>query len=161
MKPFDLTAALKGEPVVLRSGDKAHVKFQLKDCHSRPSDLVGYVTVENPGYMDEDILLRWRSDGRVSVFGERDDDIVGMWEPPKPTIRIGNMDVPEPEREPLKIGEPYYVPCIYYPGTADSINWNNDTYDIRVLKRGLVHKTREAAEQHAKALIALTASEEA
>lgn len=44
MKPFNLEEALEGKPVRLRSGEKAYVKFQLKNCYSNPSDLIGYTT---------------------------------------------------------------------------------------------------------------------
>lgn len=51
-QPFDLNRALNGEPVLLRNGAKAFVKFQL----NKPDDdvLVGYVTDGNV-----DNLCRW------------------------------------------------------------------------------------------------------
>ncbi|MDY6216693.1 hypothetical protein [Actinobacillus porcinus] len=75
-QPFDLNRALNGEPVLLRNGAKAFVKFQL----NKPDDdvLVGYVTDGNV-----DNLCRWWLDG-VSVLGDGNEhcDIVGMWQEP-------------------------------------------------------------------------------
>ena len=157
MKPFDLAAALAGEPVVLRNGETAFVLKKLQSRSHNSEDIVGYRLTTD----EYERPVSWSASGEYYENLEHDFDIVGMWEAPKPMIKIGDMDVPEPERRSLEKGETYYVPCISYPDIADSFSWNNDTYDIRVLKRGLVHKTREAAEQHAKALLAFTASEEA
>lgn len=78
-QPFDLNRALNGEPVLLRNGAKAFVKFQL----NKPDDdvLVGYVT---DGKVDN--LCRWWLDG-VSVLGDGNEpcDIVGMWQEPNIT----------------------------------------------------------------------------
>lgn len=76
------------------------------------------------------------------------------------TIRIGEIDIPEPVREPLQNGEKYFVPaidCGY--DNIDSFEWDGDSTDKRLLKQGMVHITEEAAREHAKALIALTAKE--
>ena len=76
------------------------------------------------------------------------------------TIRIGEIDIHEPVREPLQNGENYFVPVIdcgdYH---ASRFSWDNDSTDKRLLKKGMVHLTNEAALAHAKALIALTAKE--
>lgn len=69
------------------------------------------------------------------------------------TIRIGEIDVPEPVRESLPLGVKYYFPSLNYSPTYDEFLWQGDPFDNRVLKRGLVHLTKEAAELHAKALI--------
>lgn len=71
------------------------------------------------------------------------------------TIMIGDMEVPEPVREPLERDQPYYVT----QSLADDqscckrYNWRGDAYDKTVLERGLVHLTKEAAKAHSKALI--------
>ena len=69
------------------------------------------------------------------------------------TIRIGEIDVPEPVRECPPLGVKYYYPTINYSQTYDAFTWQGDGFDKRLLERGLIHLTREAAEQHAKALI--------
>ncbi|MBC8947368.1 hypothetical protein Xind_03929 [Xenorhabdus indica] len=76
-----------------------------------------------------------------------------------PTIKIGNIDVPEPVRKPLEECDEYYCPDINTFGTpdADSHCWGeNIDNDIDRLFSGLIHLDRESAELHAKALISLT-----
>ena len=74
------------------------------------------------------------------------------------TIRIGEIDIPEPVREPLQNGENYFVPAIDCGDChANRFSWDNDSTDKRLLKQGVVHLTTEAALSHARALIALTA----
>jgi len=69
------------------------------------------------------------------------------------TIRIGEFDVPEPAREPLKHGEQYLVACT--SGVARCY-WNNDDSDWQWLADGLIHLTREAAQTHVDALLSFT-----
>ncbi len=70
------------------------------------------------------------------------------------TIMIGDIEVPEPLREAPEEGTTYYVPQFnserMYPYT---FRYRNDDFDKEVLKIGFMHLTKEAAEQHAKALI--------
>lgn len=74
------------------------------------------------------------------------------------TIRIGNYDVPEPLRVAPNRGVIYFFPSFI---SGNKINGNgytfsNDATDRAILKRGMMHLTKEAAELHAKALISLT-----
>ena len=69
------------------------------------------------------------------------------------TIRIGEIEVPEPVREALPIGTKYYYPTVQYTDTVDAFTWQGDSFDKRLLERGLIHLTKEAAIAHAKALI--------
>lgn len=71
------------------------------------------------------------------------------------TIRIGNYDVPEPCREGLKKGTGYFYPQLKYEESSYHV-WENDLVDKLLLKNGLVHLTKEAAEIHLKALLSLT-----
>ena len=76
------------------------------------------------------------------------------------TIRIGEIDIPEPVREPLRNGEQYFVHAIYWgDGSSHRFYWKDGSMDKRLLRRGMVHLTEEAALAHARALIALTANE--
>ncbi|MDE1479426.1 hypothetical protein [Xenorhabdus bovienii] len=73
------------------------------------------------------------------------------------TIRIGNIEVPEPVDYRPEVDCSYYVPSII--GTtylSDSHVWINCFSDHLYLDRGLIHLDRESAELHAKALISLT-----
>lgn len=77
------------------------------------------------------------------------------------TIRIGNIDVPEPVRQPLEVGTVYYVPLVSNSGYVHYVNkWAGDSTDMRLLTRGLVHLTAEAAVIHGRALVALTSATE-
>ena len=67
------------------------------------------------------------------------------------TIRIGDIDVPEPMREAPPIGTEYWV-----TSTDDGVfetTWEGGSIDGRWLAAGLCHTTKEAAELHRKALI--------
>ncbi|MGJ0624012.1 hypothetical protein [Xenorhabdus bovienii] len=75
------------------------------------------------------------------------------------TIKIGDIDVPEPVREPLENEQKYYYPCILSDEwLCGDVLWWGDLYDVARLNRGLIHLDPESAELHAKALISLTAS---
>ncbi|MBC8947416.1 hypothetical protein [Xenorhabdus indica] len=75
------------------------------------------------------------------------------------TIKIGEYNVPEPIRNELEInaGEIYHVPY-FLNGFADAYRciWIGNDHEIKRLRNGLIHKDRESAELHAKALISLT-----
>lgn len=71
------------------------------------------------------------------------------------TIHINGFEVPEPVREPLQRGQEYFVASIDGE-KPEMLPWDDDEIDKRVLKRGLIHLTREAAELHAKALLSFT-----
>lgn len=68
------------------------------------------------------------------------------------TITINGVEVPEPLREAPKVGTPYYVPSVLLAGAGQNF-WKNDSHDRDLLRRGIVHLTREAADAHACALI--------
>ncbi|MDX7992618.1 hypothetical protein [Xenorhabdus littoralis] len=73
------------------------------------------------------------------------------------TIRIGNIDVPEPVREPLECDQEYFVVATSGLFPASIGVWNSAKIHMIYLERGLIHLDRESAELHAQALIALTA----
>lgn len=76
------------------------------------------------------------------------------------TIRIGEIDIPEPVRNQLQYGESYFAPAIDCgDGCTNRFSWDYDPTDNRLLRQGMVHLTEDAALAHAKALIALTAKE--
>jgi len=72
------------------------------------------------------------------------------------TININGHEVPEPAREPLKRFQQYYTVDTWNDKIVDEYSWNDDEADKRLLKRGIIHLTREAAEAHAKALLSFT-----
>ena len=74
-------------------------------------------------------------------------------------IMIGGVEVPEPYREPLAIGNRYYVPVLEYGGCI-SFSWKGSANDTRRLRDGVIHLEEEAARTHSKALVSLTSKEE-
>ena len=76
-------------------------------------------------------------------------------EPPK-TIRIGEYDVPEPVREPLEDDKEYWGVDPTAERLVWNCKWNNAAFCNLMLRRGLIHLTKEAAVIHAKALLSLT-----
>lgn len=153
MKEFNLQAALAGEPVVLRSGDKAYVLKHILNPTNKDYALIGYREYANNGKEEP---LSWDVSGKYFHKYQQNADIVGMWEAPPETIKIGNFEFPKPESEPLKDGEEYYIAAPYRTKMVEDCIWRVEGFDMRCLKRGIVHKTSEAAEQHAKVLIAIS-----
>ena len=142
MKPFDLEAAKRGEPIVTRDGRKA--KF------------VAYVPeAKNPSVI---ALIS----GEVTIFGGKgnfDADFEAtqhdLFMSPPPMRSINGYEYPEPVREPLELGQCYWVP---FPAEdeltyVEGFKWSGGRVDMTWLKRGLIHLTPEAAVAHARAII--------
>ena len=68
------------------------------------------------------------------------------------TIRIGDMDVPEPMRVAPAVGAHYWIVSVSEE-TPYSSTWAGDKSDFYCLGWGLCQSTKEAAETHRKALI--------
>ncbi|MEG1651930.1 MAG: hypothetical protein RR390_00380 [Hafnia sp.] len=75
------------------------------------------------------------------------------------TIKIGDVEVPEPMREAPDVGQTYFVVDLDSDDDYMCIEsrWDCDNYDERRLMAGICHSSKDAATAHAKALIALTA----
>lgn len=89
---------------------------------------------------------------------EKLESLYGLeFEKPEPEmVKIGNFEFPKPESEPLKEGEEFYVPDVSDPFYYKKYVWYYDTITRSpMFRRGLIHKTKEAAEQHAKVLVAI------
>ncbi|WP_338804456.1 hypothetical protein WDV76_03070 [Xenorhabdus griffiniae] len=107
------------------------------------------------GAFDCDDNVIWTDCDRAINF-----DIHLMYRLKPRTIKIGDIEVPEPVREPLPELTHYYLPDIYANSAANSAEimlWDGGIEDITWLQRGLIHLDPESAILHAKALIALTA----
>ncbi|AYA40371.1 hypothetical protein HZS38_07705 [Xenorhabdus nematophila] len=100
----------------------------------------------------QNLVTGWQDCIKLSAFGpERECSPT-----PNPGIvRIGDWDVPLPERKPLIKGTTYYVPDLLTENLVDPLMWDNSHLDLRLLKRGLVHLTAKAANIHARALLHL------
>lgn len=89
------------------------------------------------------------------------DDLV-QWRIKQRTIKIGDIEVPEPFRGELSESQKYFMATLK-DGKASAgsfTNWTNTTGDDHVAS-GLVHLTKAAALAHAEALIALTKEKQA
>ncbi|MFA9499919.1 hypothetical protein ACERCG_05745 [Mannheimia sp. E30BD] len=97
MKEFDLEKALAGEPVKLRDGSKAYVRYDIADqlsSYESYSRLFGFV-VKNNKY---DCECSWSIEGKYFYGFDYDEDIIGMWEESKqPRI---TLELPAPLKEP-------------------------------------------------------------
>ena len=77
---------------------------------------------------------------------------------PPAVILINGIKVPEPVREPLNIGDRYFVTDLR---RCYGSEWDDDPTDCKRFQSGMIHLTEEAAEIHRKALLSFTAKEEA
>ena len=145
-KPFDLLAAINGAKLVTRDGRDArfiaHVP-EVKDGFRVVAMIEG-----NPR------IIVHREDGRASgSIPFREDLFI------KPaTIKIGDMEVPEPCREPLEMGQKYWLVAFEKDYIFD-FGWEGDGSDFDWLKAARIHLTLEAAEQHRIALIKVSGGE--
>lgn len=86
MKEFDLDAALNGEPVILRNGEKAVVKYNLlNEVEKLEERDAKYPLI---GYRFDSIYINttsWSLTGKSVHWETMGYDIIGMWEEPKLT----------------------------------------------------------------------------
>ena len=155
MKPFDLQAALGGEPVCLRSGTKAYIvadaKVYFKDCESYPLIVLPEQGPVFKCTADGHFFCKWEN-----ISSLHENDVIGMWEESTETIKIGDFEFPKGETEPLEVGEKYYIPILHWDILTIEITWDGSNGDMKWLKFGVVHKTKEAALKHARVLIAIS-----
>jgi endonuclease YncB( thermonuclease family) len=142
MKPFNLEAALRGEPVVTRDGRKVNqvTKFDVAPGHDSVVAVI------------DGRVLSFNGDGCYSAVESQSDLFMA-----ERTIRIGDVEVPEPVRvgEELKIGEEYWIANAAARSSQCSY-WDGDKDDLYFLRCGMVHRTYEAAEAHRAALIKIS-----
>lgn len=143
MKEFNLDAALNGEPVKLRNGQKAIIyyrtadEFKLDENTPDTFPLKGMV-FDNEGYLD-DSSVTWRCNGSFR-YSEDEWDIIGMWEEPKISIE----DLPKPFT-PEETQNYYYINGGYIE-CEDEYASKND-FDSKATKRGNCFRTREDAQK--------------
>lgn len=150
LKPFDLQAALKGKPVMLRNGQKAYVRHHETEARIKNScQLLGFAENKDVNFTE---WRWWTQEGiciGVDVF-----DIVGMW--PKTRI-INGFEVPAPETQKLKSGSRYWAASVTNVDFCIKHIWDDDdgAFDIRLLDRGLVFLTDEDAVANTKAMLGI------
>lgn len=141
MKEFNLDAALNGEPVKLRNGDKAYVKYNLLEENEifKPRDTV-YPLI---GYRLEGVncsTTSWSLTGKSVHWATMKYDIVGMWEEPKISIE----DLPKPFK--LKSGDKYYY--INEDGISIVRCYDeDDDSDVGMAENAQCYLTREDAQK--------------
>lgn len=141
MKPFDLKAALNGEPVMLRNGEKAFVKYNLLDELENIEErdaaypLIGYRLYEN-----NVSTTSWDLSGKSVHWETMKYDIVGMWEEPK----ISFEDLPKPFKP--KDGDGYYY--INENGVQFTMFYDeNDDSDVGMAENAQCYRTQEDAQK--------------
>jgi len=149
LKPFDLQAALNGEPVMLRNGDKAYIRHYETELPVLRSWEVWGIRIYK-GSVD---LMNWAHDGRYYLDGEDGLlDIIGMW--PKTRI-INGFEVPVPEERAPALRSWYLTVDFSEREMILYSLWNNGLIDAAMLKRGLVFLTKEDAIANAKAMLGI------
>lgn len=143
MKPFNLEKALAGEPVVVRDGSKAFVKFEVpKELRENNfADIVGFRIRGN-----EFIVKEWDIDG-VARSSCGYEDIVGMYEEPRPTV---TLTLPCPLKD-VAVGDDIYILSGYRyenNGVPEILvrKHNNSTEIWSAINFGLAFKTKEDAQ---------------
>ena len=120
MKEFNLDAALNGEPVKLRNGNKAFICYKLSDDYKYWDgspinfNICGYILNFNG-----DIAMlntAWTTGGKWTIDEIKSDrDIIGMWEEPKISIEdLPKPFYPEENEEYWVISPDYKEPQKYF-----------------------------------------------
>lgn len=68
------------------------------------------------------------------------------------TIVVNDIEVPEPVREPLKVGEVYWI-CTGIDAVVEA-TWYASGFDDKRLALGLIHRTKKDAEAAREAMLA-------
>ncbi|HII3686427.1 TPA: pyruvate kinase [Pasteurella multocida] len=140
MKKFDLEKALAGEPVVLRDESKAFVKFEVpKELRANNfADIVGFKISGN-----EFIVKEWDIDG-VARFSCGYEDIVGMYEEPRPTV---TLTLPCPLKSVTVGQRVFYLDLNKQCERICAFLFQKDsTYHFNLLKNGGIFSTEEDAQ---------------
>ena len=75
-------------------------------------------------------------------------------QPPRKMCSLAGVEFPAPETVAVQKNRVYFYPSVYGENKYGSGHRYDDAADDRALAAGLIHLTREAAEQHSKALLA-------
>ena len=156
LKPFDLQAALNGEPVMLRDGSKAFVRHnETEHPTGQCWQLWGVGSNKRGGTW----LLLWSRDGLYDVDGRENElDIIGMW--PKTRI-INGFEVPAPETQDPEEGTTYYIPILHTVNLYGKAVWYRDEqWHKRYIKRGMVFLNAEDAIANTRAMLGIDPYEE-
>lgn len=141
MEPFNLQAALRGEPVAIRDGRKV---LQIAHFPGAREDQRVAVLVEGENtlwkYPEHGILLKYHAEPVDLMMAPR-------------TFELGGIEVPLPESEAPEEGTRYFTPVPRLP--SDNIStraWRNTAEDLHLLRHGMVHLRSGHAAIHATAM---------
>jgi len=118
--------------------------------------MIKFLEVKRAYYANpENVVAQWRYVGDTNWM-----DVIGepCWDADKEyrirprTIRIGDIDVPEPVRESLIDGDYYFIADCSAREPRSAV-WRGISYDRFLLSSGLIHRDASSAEAHRKALI--------
>ena len=142
MKEFDLKAALNGEPVMLRNGEKAYLvgrtpaAIKMINMEYVQYPLVGYSVDANE--LVAIYFLNWTENGKLNIlFEENNRDIIGMWE----ELKIGIEDLPNPFRP--EIGDEFFYLSV---GSVQYCSFYSDL-NADLMRNGQCFKTKEDAQK--------------
>ena len=139
MKPFDLEKALAGEPILTRDRQKGYVKFTIEE-NFKVNRLVGII---NNGSIIE--VEKWLPSGNVLSDDITPNDIIGMWEEPRPRVQL---DLPTPLETVEKGQEVYYLELGNQFSQISSFNFNEDNpCAFQLYKNGGLFTTKEDAQE--------------
>ena len=141
MKPFDLEAAKRGEPIITKQGGTR--KFHCCIPEARPLERIVCTDIGGKVWL-------YAVDGRWSDRISSDHDLIMV---PPPMRSINGHKYPEPERVVPKPGTQYHIACATSINLGVDGTWQGTNIEYQWLKRGLIHLTREASEAHARAII--------
>lgn len=98
-EPFNLEKALSGEPVLLRNGLKAYVKYIMPEEYKGRYSLRGYIL--NPDSASDVECYSWVLDGKALLeVSEHENDIISMWGEPEPVSNTVTVTLPRALKEP-------------------------------------------------------------
>ncbi|HEH9658844.1 TPA: pyruvate kinase [Pasteurella multocida] len=140
MKEFDLEKALAGEPVVLRNGDKAFVKFVLENPLFEDDQVVGF-HIDSEG---KEEVTSWGNNGVHIPNTNSIYDIIGMWEEPRPTV---TLTLPCPLKAVMAGQKVFYLDLDkQYEQVCSFLFRTDSTYHFNLLKNGGIFSTEEDAQ---------------
>lgn len=98
-EPFNLNKALAGEPVMVRSGNKAYIKYQLPEEYNGGFPLGGYI-IDLKNELAT-CHYSWSLTGKaVEIECNHPQDIIGMWKEHQLESKTVTVTLPCPLTEP-------------------------------------------------------------
>lgn len=145
MRKFDWQKALEGEPVMLRNGRKAYIKFRVPTPRLDKTAFCGY-------YIDysTNVAMSWDEEGGSTVSKET--DIIGMFD--YPNVKINGIPVMPPVYPSnFDITKKYFIVDFSRDDNVRQAYLSDKKECENLLYKGLVFDNYEAAVCMATALL--------